>query len=104
MAKFSKKKGVVIAFRTDFTKEALVFIEPDIDLGLQKIPTYSGDTVIFGKLERIGGADQQLGFGYHLMKLSHVLFLLTWQNLWQQNCMNILGCQAELHGIRKHGL
>jgi hypothetical protein len=56
IADFSKKKGCIIAFRPDLEKEPLAFIEPDIDLGLQKIPTYSGDTVIFGKLERIGGA------------------------------------------------
>jgi len=56
MAKFSKKKGCVIAFRPDLGQEPTAFIEPDIELGLQKMPTYSGDTVIFGKLERIGGA------------------------------------------------
>ena len=56
MSKFSKKKGCVIAFRPDLDKEPTAFIEPDIDIGLQKIPIYSGDTVIFGKLERIGGA------------------------------------------------
>lgn len=56
MAKFSKKKGCVIAFRPDLDQEPTAFIEPDIDLGLQKMPTYSGETVIFGKLERIGGA------------------------------------------------
>lgn len=56
MADFSKKKGCVIEFRPELGKEPTAFIEPDIDLGLQKIPSYSGDTVIFGKLERIGGA------------------------------------------------
>jgi hypothetical protein len=55
MADFSKRKGCVIELRPDIQQAPTTFIQPDTDLGLQETPTFSSDSVVFGKLERIGG-------------------------------------------------
>lgn len=53
---FSKRRGCVIEFRPDVQKAPTAFIQPDTDFGVPEKQTISSDSVIFGRLERIGGA------------------------------------------------
>lgn len=55
IAEFSKKKACVIELRPDIQREPTAFIKPDTDFMIPEKQSITSDSVIFGKLERIGG-------------------------------------------------